>query len=163
MGELKGREGGCLCGAVRYRLAEEPMYLQACHCTDCQTISGGAFIINMWCVESEVRFSGEEMVAWENVAGSGKGNEIFACPKCGTDIASKYEASTGRDIMVRAGTLDDARDIDPMTHIFVRSKQDWVRLPDDKPVFDAFYNLFEHWPEHSAERFRRLMKETRGD
>ena len=138
------------------------MYIQACHCRDCQTVSGSAFVVNMWCAQSEVAFTGEVLVSWDNVAGSGKKHEVFACPKCGTDVASKYYASIGSDIMVRAGTLDDTSDVEPMAHIFVRSKQPWVALPIDKPVFESFYNLFEHWPEESAGRFRSLMKESRG-
>ncbi len=36
-------EGGCACGAVRYRLLVEPLDLHVCHCTNCQTVSGSAF------------------------------------------------------------------------------------------------------------------------
>jgi hypothetical protein len=40
--------GRCLCGAVRYRVTEEPLTLYACHCTDCQKRSGSAFGLSMW-------------------------------------------------------------------------------------------------------------------
>src|SRR5439155_7686682 len=42
------REGGCACGAVRYRLTAEPLIVHACHCRDCQRLSGGAFALNIW-------------------------------------------------------------------------------------------------------------------
>lgn len=35
--------GGCLCGALRYRVTAEPLTLYACHCTDCQRRTGTAF------------------------------------------------------------------------------------------------------------------------
>jgi len=38
--------GGCACGAVRYRLASAPMFVNCCHCLDCQRQTGGAFAIN---------------------------------------------------------------------------------------------------------------------
>jgi hypothetical protein len=40
--------GGCVCGKIRYGLTRSPMITQACHCRDCQRITGGAFAINMW-------------------------------------------------------------------------------------------------------------------
>ena len=39
-------EGGCSCGAVRYRLTSRPMFTHCCHCLDCQKQTGGAFVIN---------------------------------------------------------------------------------------------------------------------
>ena len=48
LSKLIDKVGGCLCGDVRFKLTAEPMYVQACHCLDCQRISGSAFIINMW-------------------------------------------------------------------------------------------------------------------
>jgi len=50
-------EGGCVCGAVRYRLTASPLIVHACHCRDCQTQTGSAFVLNMWieknCVEAD--------------------------------------------------------------------------------------------------------------
>src|SRR5204863_6792418 len=40
------RDGGCACGAVRYRLASAPMFVHCCHCLDCQRQTGSAFVIN---------------------------------------------------------------------------------------------------------------------
>ena len=42
----KGLEGGCACGAARYRLAAVPLFVHCCHCLDCQRQSGGAFVLN---------------------------------------------------------------------------------------------------------------------
>lgn len=41
------REGGCACGAVRYRLASEPLFTHCCHCLNCQRQTGSAFVINL--------------------------------------------------------------------------------------------------------------------
>ena len=40
-------EGGCQCGAVRYRLKASPLTVYNCHCKDCQRFSGGACSISM--------------------------------------------------------------------------------------------------------------------
>lgn len=123
MSDLKGKEGGCLCGSVRFRLEDEPMYINACHCLDCQRISGGALIENVWIEESNVTLLGDITILTINLAGSGKKHEIFCYAKCGTDLWSKYEASTNLDIMVRVVALDDPTDVKPSVHIFTRSKQ----------------------------------------
>ena len=39
-------EGGCACGAVRYRLTSAPMFVHCCHCRDCQRQTGSAFVLN---------------------------------------------------------------------------------------------------------------------
>jgi len=59
---------------------------------------------------------------------------------------------------VRAGTLDDPSAFAPDVHIFTRSKQPWVTIPDDVPSFEIFYDLRETW---SADSLKRLgeMKE----
>ena len=41
------REGGCACGALRYRLASEPMFIHCCHCLNCQRQTGSAFVVNL--------------------------------------------------------------------------------------------------------------------
>ena len=40
------REGGCVCGAVRYRVKAAPQFGLVCHCTWCQRRSGSAFSYN---------------------------------------------------------------------------------------------------------------------
>jgi hypothetical protein len=39
--------GGCACGALRYRLASEPLFVHCCHCLNCQRQTGSAFVINL--------------------------------------------------------------------------------------------------------------------
>ncbi len=36
------REGGCACGAVRYRLTSDPLFTHCCHCLNCQRQTGSA-------------------------------------------------------------------------------------------------------------------------
>ena len=37
-------EGGCLCGAVRYRVSGSPYHQTHCHCTLCRRASGAPFV-----------------------------------------------------------------------------------------------------------------------
>jgi len=148
-------EGGCACGAVRYRLTAPPLIVHACHCHDCQKQTGSAFVLNMWieknCVEADHGLPKSVILA----APSGKPHEVFFCGDCATRLWSKYHAAPGDTLLVRVGTLDHPESVEPDVHIFTRSKLPWVQLPPDKPAFEAFYKLPEVWPTASQERLRR--------
>src|SRR5262249_38398587 len=148
---------GCACGAARYRLTNAPLIVHACHCRDCQRLSGGAFALNIWI---ERRFvEGNDAPLATNVvpAGSGKPQQIFRCAQCGTALWSKYHAAPGDTVLLRAGTLDHPETVTPDVHIFTRSKVPWLQLPPGARSFDAFYKLAEVWPGESLERWRRSI------
>lgn len=149
------QEGGCACGAVRYRLTAPPLIVHACHCRDCQRLTGSAFVVNIWIERRFVEADHARLSSTMVTAGSGKPHEIFRCPQCGTAIYSKYHAAPGDTVLLRAGTLDDPAAVAPDVHIFTRSKLPWVTLPAGVPSFEAFYKLAEFWPEGSRERLRR--------
>ena len=83
------RTGGCACGAVRYRLGREPIYVPACHCRDCQRITSSAFVVNMWIEETEVELLSGTPESFALAGGSGRTHEVFfteAVPHtCGAD------------------------------------------------------------------------------
>jgi hypothetical protein len=58
---------------------------------------------------------------------------------------------------LRATTLDDRGALSPDAHIFTRSKLPWVRLPDDVPAFEVFYDLPRQWPPESLARLQAVM------
>jgi hypothetical protein len=149
------REGGCACGAVRYRLIEAPLIVNACHCRDCQRLSGSAFVVNLWIERRFVETDHARLRAVQLVAGSGKPHEVFSCPECGTAIYSKYHAAPGDTVMVRGGTLDEPETAAPDVHIFTRNKLPWFEPPAGVPSFPAMYRLAEVWPAASRERLRR--------
>ncbi len=150
-------EGGCACGAIRYRISAAPMIVHACHCRDCQRLSGSAFALNLWIERKFVEPSGAEPVVFRvPPGGSGKPHDVFTCGKCGTHLWNKYHAAPGDTVLLCAGTLDDASGITPDVHIFTRSKLPWLQLPAGARTFEAFYRIPEVWPPASLERWRAL-------
>jgi hypothetical protein len=149
------QEGGCACGAVRYRLTAAPLIVHACHCRDCQRLTGSAFAVNLW-IERRFVEAGEAPLRSDTVtAGSGKPHEIFRCAACGTALWSKYHAAPGDTVLLRAGTLDKPEAVTPDVHIFTRSKLPWLELPAGARAFEAFYKLADVWSPESRERWRR--------
>src|SRR5207237_3281340 len=122
-------EGGCACGAVRYRLSSKPMFVNCCHCLDCQRQTGSAFVINAIIEADRVVVSGTEPVATTMKTDSGRPHEIYRCPICHVGLWSIY-GGRKQFRFVRAGTLEDPRAVKPDAHIFTRSKQPWVDLGD---------------------------------
>ena len=151
-------EGGCACGAIRYRLTEKPMIVHACHCRDCQKGTGTAFALNMWIERACVESSGDEPVAFTVPPGSsGKPHDVYRCGKCGTALWHKYHASPGDTVLVCVSSLDRPEAIEPDVHIFTRSRVPWLELPKSALVFPAFYKIAEVWPPESLERWKALL------
>jgi len=127
-------EGGCRCGAVRYTLGLNdlpPTY--ACHCTDCQTWSGSAFSQQAVVAESAIEASGP-IVIYELTSPSGRVSRQRMCGVCHTRIFNTNSARPGIAV-VRAGTLDRSNELIVTAHIWTRSKQPWLELPDGAPAW----------------------------
>ena len=145
------REGGCSCGAVRYRLKATPMITHCCHRTDCQKQTGGAFAINALIETLNIEMLSGEPIVIDMPSPSGRGHEIHRCAQCEVALWSDY----GRRPylrFVRVSTLDEQHAIAPDVHIFVKSKVPWVRLPGDARAFEIFYDMKAEWPPEALAR-----------
>ena len=127
--------GGCVCGAVRYRLTAEPLTLYACHCTDCQALSGSAFRMAMPVLHTALEVTAGAPAAMQYVPRGGRPKHGYRCDACSTWLWGAPERAPTLRIL-RPSTLDDRSWLDPVAHIWVRSAQPWVHLPDGVLVFD---------------------------
>jgi len=151
------REGGCGCGAVRYRLNDEPLVVHCCHCLNCQRQTGSAFVINAVIETDRLEVLSGEPQPVDVPRDDGSMQRIFRCPTCQVAVFSEYTYPQTR--FVRAGTLDDPASIEPDVHIFTRSKLPWVTLPESTPAFDVFYEMESVWSAESLERLNALISE----
>ena len=149
-------EGGCSCGAVRYRLASRPMFVHCCHCRDCQRQTGSAFVLNALIETSRVALLAAEPVPVGVPTDSGRPHDIYRCPTCQIAVWSVYGGRTSIRF-VRVGTLDEPAVFPPDIHIYTRSKQPWVTLPAGVPAFEAYYDARKVWPAASLERRRAVL------
>jgi hypothetical protein len=154
-------EGGCSCGAVRYRLTSEPLFVHCCHCLNCQRQTGSAFVINLLIEADRVEFLADEPIRVDVPRDDGSAQRIFRCPACQVAVYSEYGRPDIR--FVRAGTLDDPSQVTPDVHIYTRSKLDWVTLPDSVPAFEVYYDTKALWPAGSLERLAALKAVGRSE
>ncbi len=147
-------DGGCSCGAIRYRLTSEPLFTHCCHCLNCQRQTGSAFVVNLLIEADRVELLAGAPRPVDVPRDDGSTQRIFRCPACQVAVYSLYGRA---DVLfVRGGTLDDPSEATPDVHIFTRSKLGWITLPPSVPAFEVYYDRHALWPAASLERFEAL-------
>ncbi len=91
---VRVRDGGCLCGALRFSVRGEPLVVGTCHCADCRKATGAAFVFYADWPRSTFTSAGQVQVF--------KGRSF--CPTCGSRVFHLSEATA--EVMI--GALDDA-------------------------------------------------------
>ena len=155
------REGGCACGAVRYRLTDDPLFTHCCHCLNCQRQTGSAFVINLLIEADRLELLAGIPAAVDVPRDDGSKQTIFRCPTCQVAVFSQYTHPGVR--FVRGGTLDDPSAVSPDVHIFTRSKLSWVTLPESVPAFEVYYDTKALWPPASLERLEAISASPKSD
>jgi hypothetical protein len=121
-------EGGCQCGALRYRISGKPVALIACHCTECQRQSGSAFGMSLIVPRDSFEITGEPKV-FTRTSDSGNRVDCAFCERCGTRIFHRPQRLPDT-LNVKPGTLDDTSWLEPRAHVWTKSKQPWVPIPE---------------------------------
>ena len=149
-------EGGCDCGAVRYRLTSRPMFVNCCHCRWCQRETGSAFALNAMIESDRVALLAGPVDIVDTPSASGIGQRIARCPACRVAVWSHY-GGRAQVSFVRVGSLDDPDAFPPDVHIFTTTKQPWVVLPEGVPVMAEYYESAKLWPAQSLARREALF------
>lgn len=127
-------EGGCVCGAIRYRVGGQPALAQACHCTYCQRRTGSAFAPLAAFKEAQVELAGATPAQYDHVSDeSGRWVRSHFCSVCGTTVMITLEKNPGVRV-IPGGTFDDPRWFKLSRHIWTRSAHDWIAFPPDVDV-----------------------------
>ena len=127
--------GGCLCGAIRYRVDGSVLTSAACHCRHCQYVSGGApayvFVVGKKSVEITQGMPSH----YDNESDSGNRRRRYFCSTCGTPLFA--EDSAYPDIVsVKAGSLDDTSLYKPMAQFWVSSAPVWHPIDPNMASFE---------------------------
>jgi hypothetical protein len=121
--------GGCLCGGVRFELAEPPLTAGYCHCTRCQRRTGTASSAQARVAARAFKLlRGAELVkGWRPPEG---GMEKCFCGECGAHLFSRNPDDPGQ-MSVRLGAFDGDPGIRPSWRAFVAYAAPWEPVPDD--------------------------------
>lgn len=128
--------GGCACGAIRYQLLGDPLELHVCHCSDCQRVSGSAFVLSMVTARDSVELLSGDPTVCEFETPEGIHRKELRCPDCGSRLWSEPNGLPSL-VTLRPGTLDDHDWLHPIAHIWTKSAQPWVEIPPDVLTYDG--------------------------
>jgi hypothetical protein len=127
--------GGCLCKAVRYEIAAEPIATRVCWCRVCQYFALGGPAVSTAFPRNAITVSGEAK-DYSSVADSGSVMHRRFCGNCGTHLFSEAEARPHL-VFVRAGTLDDPELVRPIATIWTASAPTWACIDASLPQFEG--------------------------
>ena len=124
------RTGGCLCGSVRYETQWPPLMLGVCHCRHCQRQAGSAFSVVAAVPRAGLTTSGA-LTLYEDFSDAGRPVYRKFCGSCGSPVFTETPDGDAQGMMfIKAGTLDETKDLSPTVHFWVESAQDWVVMPE---------------------------------
>jgi hypothetical protein len=127
--------GGCRCGSITLRIANEPKLMAQCHCSDCQKATGTGHVSAAFFADEDVTVSGDAK-GYTVTADSGNQSTRYFCPDCGSRL---YGNNTGRPgiTSIAVGCLDDHSWYSPGAVVYTKRRQDWDHTSTDIANFDA--------------------------
>jgi hypothetical protein len=125
-------EGGCLCGAVRYAFAGDPLYSANCHCRSCQRAIGAGVVT--WTAVNKVGFevTKGEIKYCESSPGMLRG----FCATCGSSLEG--HGDDWDEFYVTSASLDDPTIADPVTNVYLDHQQPWVKIDETLRCYEKF-------------------------
>lgn len=123
--------GQCHCGAIRFEAEVDPAKVVACHCSDCQTMSGAPFraVVQVAAADLAVQGIPKQYV---KVAESGNRRVQAFCGECGTPIYATA-AENPSFYGLRLGCVAERAQLPPQRQIWTRSAMPWLHDLDAVP------------------------------
>ena len=119
-------DGACHCGEIRYEADVDPEKVALCNCTDCQTLSGSAFRVNVFVDDANLRFLSGEAVEYVKTGESGNKRVQAFCRSCGTGLYATSAGEGPRVYGLRVGTIRQRDQLVPRRQAWLRSRLQWL-------------------------------------
>lgn len=123
--------GGCQCGAVTFELTLPSRFCAHCHCPNCRTAHGAAFVTYAGFEKKQIRLSGEERLRRYR---TGTGATRSFCEVCGSTLFYEGPRWPG-EIHVALANIADEIDRAPGAHVYVDHRASWCGIGDDLPQY----------------------------
>jgi len=120
--------GGCLCGAVRYRITGPLGRTGHCHCSICRRSHGAAFAT--WAAVDAQRFEWTAGAQFVQGHESSPGTLRCFCRRCGSPLVSSHDGRVGEVVLA---SVDGDPGVRATEHLFVASKAAWDEITDALP------------------------------
>lgn len=121
--------GGCLCGAIRYRLEGPLLHSGICHCATCRRAAGAESVGWLTVADADFRLERGVLATYASSPGVTRG----FCATCGTSLT--YTSSPGRTIDVTLASLDDPEAAPPWMEVWLSHRLSWNPARLDLPGF----------------------------
>ena len=123
-------EGGCFCGAIRYRVEGRPTNSMVCHCRTCRRVAAAPVVA--WVTFPIAQF--QLLRGAPSEFHSTPPVRRTYCAACGTPLT--YEHSDGPDFLdITTCSLDDPDGFPPTHHSWLSHDLRWLRFGDGLPTF----------------------------
>lgn len=135
-------DGGCLCGAIRYRLTGPSLFVSQCCCKDCQKATGTGHTTIVGVHKDQLTIDGVP-ATYTNVGDTGgKVTRHF----CGTCAGRLYTSGDlpGDVIMVQAGSLDEPDAVSPQSVIYMKDAARWDHFDPALPKYETMQPRSNH-------------------
>ncbi len=127
-------EGGCACGAIRYKCSAEPVASFNCHCRACQRFTGSAYMSGVLVSASAFEFTQGEPTYYTSKGDSGHDLHRGFCARCGSPVVARFD-SMPEVVGVPAASFDDSSWHKPEIDIYTASTQPWDYMNPELPKF----------------------------
>jgi hypothetical protein len=128
-------EGGCYCGAVRFKAEGDAVFKGQCHCRECQYIAGGAPNMVMGMPGTGFSYTKGKPKQFQRSDLDNPVTREF-CADCGTHLVSLTSMVPGVALL-KVGSLDDPAVFEgPQMAIFTCDKQSFHQVPEGCMEFD---------------------------
>lgn len=145
--------GRCLCGAIQYRINAEPITVYACHCTDCQRLTSGAFALSMIVPFETIELLAGTPTPYRAELTHGRVRRGELCGQCGSRLWGISQRNPNMAV-VPVGALDKASQLRPIAHLWTRSALPWFVFPPGVPLYDTqpadAAVLVQYWRDRSG-------------
>lgn len=126
---MEAHSGGCLCGAVRFRVRGTLRDVVYCHCSQCRRQTGHHYAATN-AKDADLDIEGGERLTWYRASDFARRG---FCAICGSALFWKGDARDETSIM--AGAFDMPTGLAGGGHIFVADKGDYYAIDDGLPQF----------------------------
>lgn len=128
----QNEEGGCLCGAVRYRVQGAPLWVAHCHCLSCRRATASAMATYAGYAADRFAVERGEPARYS----SSPGVTRSFCGQCGSPLTYESERWPG-EVHIFVCTLDEPEALTPRAHVYVAERLSWLRTNDGLPEFQT--------------------------